>query len=433
MKYPIPVITLCLLVLHACSTPREQATIALPSGVSAEIIAFGPYPNDDYNYANEMNNGGMSAEAILGYERCIASCKNQAIVEDAMYNVSQLYFETGQETNAYRWMDSLIQRKYRWLEWYTNANHTFVQTLPYQDRLRQIKGIYEAKKDPANCVFHYEDVDRFLRAFAKAKQDWSLGPEVFYTAYFAQASSPLYFYQRFKIQSSSYLFAKRVEQKEAYFNSIAANLQTLAQQEPTLRSYLTKFEAIYPEAIFPDVYFVVGCFNAGGTSSPFGLIIGAEMHAKQENSPLTNFNAWEQKVVRNAENLPLITLHELVHIQQNNTYENLLGNAIYEGAADFVSALICGSHINTYVHEWANAREAQIWEAFSQEMYGDNVSNWIGNANNAVDKPADLGYYVGYKICESYYQQQPDKKQAIKDILTITDWKAFYLASGYMQ
>ena len=51
----------------------------------------------------------------------------------------------------------------------------------------------------------------------------------------------------------------------------------------------------------------------------------------------------------------------------------------------------------------------------------------------ALNKPADLGYYVGYKICESYYNKQKDKKKAIQEILTIKDWEEFYLKSGYMK
>jgi uncharacterized protein YjaZ len=163
------------------------------------------------------------------------------------------------------------------------------------------------------------------------------------------------------------------------------------------------------------------------------LIIGAEMHTKTASSDLTNFSSWERQVVRDFSNLPLIVIHELVHIQQNDNYENLLGNAIYEGAADFVSGLICGTHINAYVHEWAESREAEVWSDFKEAMYGDNSNDWIGNADRAKDTPADLGYYVGYKICESYYNSQYDKKKAISDILNITDWEAFYVESGYMQ
>ena len=63
-------------------------------------------------------------------------------------------------------------------------------------------------------------------------------------------------------------------------------------------------------------------------------------------------------------------------------------------------------------------------------MYKPDVSNWFYNANTAKDKPADLGYYVGYLITRAYYRNAKDKRQAIHDILNIQDARAFYEASG---
>ena len=64
-------------------------------------------------------------------------------------------------------------------------------------------------------------------------------------------------------------------------------------------------------------------------------------------------------------------------------------------------------------------------------MNGKDTSNWLYQGDKAKDKPADLGYYVGYKIAESYYNRAADKKQAIKDILDIKDFNGFLKASGY--
>ena len=58
-------------------------------------------------------------------------------------------------------------------------------------------------------------------------------------------------------------------------------------------------------------------------------------------------------------------------------------------------------------------------------MYGEDAQNWIGNANEAQDQPADLGYYIGYKICEAFYQKQSDKAAAIQAILKIENWQVF--------
>jgi hypothetical protein len=45
--------------------------------------------------------------------------------------------------------------------------------------------------------------------------------------------------------------------------------------------------------------------------------------------------------------------------------------------------------------------------------------------------PADLGYYVGYRITQAYYSKQSDKRRALKDILQIGDFTKFHQASGY--
>jgi hypothetical protein len=40
---------------------------------------------------------------------------------------------------------------------------------------------------------------------------------------------------------------------------------------------------------------------------------------------------------------------------------------------------------------------------------------------------------MGYKICESYYKNAKDKRQAIRDILEIKDFAAFLEKSRYRE
>jgi uncharacterized protein YjaZ len=64
-------------------------------------------------------------------------------------------------------------------------------------------------------------------------------------------------------------------------------------------------------------------------------------------------------------------------------------------------------------------------------MDGTSVKNWLYQGNGAKDRPADLGYYIGYKIIESYYKNAGDKKQALRKILEISDFKDFLAKSRY--
>ncbi|TDE48401.1 hypothetical protein [Flavobacterium sp. GT3P67] len=59
-------------------------------------------------------------------------------------------------------------------------------------------------------------------------------------------------------------------------------------------------------------------------------------------------------------------------------------------------------------------------------MYLDKYDNWIANAKNSTpDNLPDQGYWIGYQICKSYYENATDKKQAIKEMLNIKNYKVF--------
>ena len=55
------------------------------------------------------------------------------------------------------------------------------------------------------------------------------------------------------------------------------------------------------------------------------------------------------------------------------------------------------------------------------------------NYSTVKDKPADLGYYIGYKIAEEYYKNAADKKQAVTDIIEMNDPITFLQKSKYDQ
>lgn len=66
-------------------------------------------------------------------------------------------------------------------------------------------------------------------------------------------------------------------------------------------------------------------------------------------------------------------------------------------------------------------------------MNGTNLSKWMYNGFKIKDRPGDLGYYVGYKICRSYYDNAGDKRQAVRDILNVQDFPAFFERSRHRQ
>ena len=219
MKFNLISTFLLLVLLSSCS---ESVTKKSDTGQSfqnekAELIALGSYPDYYYNLANELSNVGRTNLAIEAYQNCIKTSTSQTFVEDAMYNLSMLYFETKQDSLAYNLMDTLINRKYTWLKWYKNAEESFSKTPTYLSKLAKIDSIAALMNNPKHCRFHYQDVTNFITAFNKSETNWTNAPSIFYTDYFSKASKALFFYQKFKIQSSSHQFSYRVEDKKKYF------------------------------------------------------------------------------------------------------------------------------------------------------------------------------------------------------------------------
>jgi uncharacterized protein YjaZ len=58
-----------------------------------------------------------------------------------------------------------------------------------------------------------------------------------------------------------------------------------------------------------------------------------------------------------------------------------------------------------------------------------DLSKWL--YNGTMDKPGDLGYWIGYRIVKSYYQHAADKRRALREILEMTNPKAFLATSGW--
>ena len=132
-------------------------------------------------------------------------------------------------------------------------------------------------------------------------------------------------------------------------------------------------------------------------------------------------------------NMPLTVAHELIHFQQPDRKSgttSLLDEAIREGSADFIAELICGKNPTMATHTYANPKEKELWIEFKQKMHGSDYSGWSGIS---PDRPVGLAYWMGYKIVKAYYDKQPDKIEAIKEIIESEDRQKIFDESGYAE
>lgn len=267
--------------------------------------------------------------------------------------------------------------------------------------------------NPDSSIFLTTDIDHFWKAFDMFKKDTTVNP--FGGNYIDIGSAGVKGFTADRIESADHLF-EVVKRKKSDYENVRAVTLKMKEKERQCRSGFYALKYWYPEAIFPPVYFLIGAFNSGGTSGEQGLFIGAEME--------TDINE-----------IPYIVAHELIHFQQKNLAENpiLLQQSIVEGSADFLGELISGINSNQASVDYGNKNEEKLCKEFVTKMDSTNYIDWLYSVSGKDDRPNDLGYWMGYKITEQYFKNSTDKKQAIREILNIKDYKAFLNQSGYLK
>ncbi|NZA26575.1 hypothetical protein H0E84_09275 [Luteimonas sp. SJ-92] len=289
-------------------------------------------------------------------------------------------------------------------------------------------------RDPDAAGLVTEDLPRFWAAWNEAAQTGDRAQRVaaFQRGYLDRGTPGLEAFTRLRIHSADRLVSA-IDEHPRYYASLRGSGDLLEAQKPAIREALRSMAAVYPGGVFPDVYFLIGRMNSGGTLDEAGLLIGLEMYGRGDGVPLGELGEWHRAVVGELANLPDIVAHEWVHFQQSPEVQDqptLLRAALREGVADFLSELGTGRHINQHVHAWAEPRAAGLWAEFAQMMDGSDYTGWLYDTQAGDGRPADLGYWMGYRIARAYYRRAADKREAIRDMLRIEDAAAFLEASG---
>lgn len=317
----------------------------------------------------------------------------------------------------------------------TDADLTSLRTTPqFAHVLRRMEQANARLTDPSHAQLVTRDIDLFWRAYDLAAQDPAHAEAIYQREYFAKGSPGLQDYYQLKIGSIQE-FVDNQRRKPAFYRAIRPNTLRIAALAPQIRAGFYKLQALYPGATFPNVYFVIGSWTSAGTVSGAGLLVGADQLCGTPTTPVQELSVWGQRNLGTLAQLPYVVAHEHIHsLQPESPDRSLLRGAINEGMADFLAELTAGQQPNARLQPYGLAHEQQLWAAFTQEMASNDWRNWIANSTQeTADKPADLGYFVGYRICQSYYQEMADKKQAVYDMLHIRDFPAFLAKSRYAE
>ncbi|WP_294302122.1 hypothetical protein [uncultured Sphingomonas sp.] len=222
-------------------------------------------------------------------------------------------------------------------------------------------------------------------------------------------------------------------------------LTTRSQQAVgTLNGDVARFRRLYPDLRPATITYAIGVLRTGGTTVGNQVLIGAELALGDETvdvselpEPLrTRLGTFFKS--RPFENNAQNNIHEYVHTQQQETEGSLAQQALREGVAELVAELITGRKPALPVYSYGPANEAVIKARFMAEMAGDDYANWLWNSASNPFGVSDVGYFVGYRIAQKYYDAAYDKRRAVKTLIELpyndpAAIRAFVDRTGYLQ
>ncbi|HEY6331206.1 MAG TPA: DUF2268 domain-containing putative Zn-dependent protease [Blastocatellia bacterium] len=270
-------------------------------------------------------------------------------------------------------------------------------------------------------VIHIEDVDLFFKVYDAAGGHPTA--DQLQHDYLDRGSDGLHTLARLRNVTGARIADNLAKHPEMYTKARHC-LTVLPRVRERLQLALHKLGELYPEAKFPPVTIAVGRGKPVGVGSPVdGVMIGLEaMCATDWMNPNV-----EDRFVH-------VIAHEYAHVQQvralvDDEHPTVLEMSIIEGAAEFVADLTSGQPGYTYFGPMTEGREKEIETAFVADEDKTDLSAWL--YNSTMEKPGDLGYWVGYRIVKCYYLRTADKSKALREILRMTDPKAFLAGSGW--
>lgn len=372
--------------------------------------------------------------AAQTWENAAQLTENKLAKNTHYYYASHAYAKAKDSTNSFKCLDiAITQLGFNDLPALKNDDsYLFMnQSGKWKKLLSSIKTIYTTNPKAVKLID--KDVTNFWQAYDLVQKNPDMAEKIYMEHYINKGTMALQFYYLNKI-SSVKKFVNTHNLKKKYYPSIRANTLKTSQLKPVFQQSFVNLKNMYPDAIFPPVYFVIGKLNSGGTTSSDGLILAIDQASMSPTADTTELNNWEKQNISPFKNLPYTVAHELIHFQQNGMASDttLLAAALKEGMADFIGELISGKSANERLKIFAKGKEKSIWKDFEKEMFLNRGYNWIANSDQeTADKPADLGYWVGYQICKAYYAQSKDKKKAVYEMLHIQDYKKFFKQSKF--
>ncbi len=308
----------------------------------------------------------------------------------------------------------------------------------WKDLEKRLDSIDLKLKNVSNYDLETEAMTVFWGYFKRALKDTAQAKNIF-KEYIFKGPKALRDFYVVRYVNLDNMYGQMINGSPEYYKYLEKqfNVDSVNAMRNKTVTWMKRFKSIYPSAVFPKVYVVPGILNSGGTATEMGLFVGGDMYGKSASMPVKGLTSWQENAIMKLSDLPGLTIHELMHFQQNyqdNEYaDTVLAQIIGEGVCDFLVEL-CSEEpmVNDnliYLEDPLN--KEQILNDLRNDLLTEDNSKWLYNGGSIEDRPHDLGYTMGYLISKSYYENSVDKKKAIHELLNSSDMLSILRESEY--
>ena len=291
--------------------------------------------------------------------------------------------------------------------------------------------------DPLTVEVETGDADRFAALFERTGGKPSA--ERLQRDYLDRGSYGVQVFTPDRIVDAANLAKSIAAKPDIYARAVRTCLPIVKQTTAELRATYLALHGLFPDKPLPRLFLVVGAANSGGTAGPGAQVLGLEVLCRGADTPDAL-----RAIVRG------FYAHETVHVLQGSVPAGnvLLTSVLQEGAADFIAELVTGRPMDPARAKWAMPREAELWRQFEADLKatrgtiegelnrgtpaGDAFYRWIANDGSApAGWPGEAGYWMGQRIWQRWYLQQPDKRAALREMLMLQNPEAVLAAGAF--
>ncbi|RYY06536.1 MAG: hypothetical protein EOP43_06055 [Sphingobacteriaceae bacterium] len=285
-------------------------------------------------------------------------------------------------------------------------------------------------------VIETKDIDNFWSAFDSLKYATSVNDSIniIQARYIDQASN--YFKEFIKLRKfTAEEYITLIKKYPKFWSSIRKETENVKFRKAEIEKVLDVYEKALPEFKRPNVCFAIGCLRTGGTTRDNLIVIGTELAASTTETNKSELSPWLKSIIGTLGDIFSMVAHEAIHIQQKDgLLKNLVEFSMNEGVADFLSEKITGYNINKITYKYGFENDCTLRIEFLNDFSKNkiNFSGWLFNGGKSVNRPANLGYYIGYRVAEEYYFNATDKKEAVSALLNTKNYMKIFKQSKYI-